>query len=143
MLNVASVNYVQANFQPKSSSDLRLKKNIVSIDESIDDFYFNLKPKKYRFKENDVKIHIGLIAQEVESNLVKNGLSKDYAVLDKRPVRSYTNEGLYIDDEVYRIEYEELITITIYEVQKLRKELDDCKSEINRLQDIIAITKKG
>ena len=133
-LNVASVNWCNDTFQRLSSSDMRLKKDILSVDDSIDRFYFNLKPKKYRFKEEDSKVHIGLLAQEVSSNLINSGLGEDYAILDKRPIRTYTDEGQYVDDEVMRVEYEELTTMTVYEVQKLKAENEQLHSKLSELE---------
>jgi len=138
--NAASVTWCNANFQPISSSDLRLKKDISNIDDRIDEFYYNLKPKQYKFKPindgtsesplNDNKVHFGLIAQQVKSNLESAGLIEDFALVKSRPVKKYSNEGLYVNDEVMRIEYEELITLTIYQVQKLYKEIYEIKNKL-------------
>lgn len=133
-VNIPTVNWCNDTFQKLSSSDFRLKKDIASVDDSIDRFYFNLKPKSYRFKEDDSKVHIGLLAQEVSSNLINSGLGEDYAILDKRPVRTYTDEGQYIDDAVYRVEYEELTTMTVYEVQKLKAENEQLHNKLEELE---------
>jgi len=138
--NVAWVTWCTNTFQPITSSDLRLKQEIISIDSRFDNFFYNLKPKQYKFKpindgtidspKNDEKIHLGLIAQEVKNNLLNLGIYDDLALIKTRPVRSYSNEGLYVNDEVMRIEYEELITLTIYQVQKLSQKICELENKL-------------
>ena len=138
--NAATVTWCNDTFQPKASSDHRLKYEILSLDERFDNFFYNLKPKRYKFKPiNDGsqdspidsdKIRIGLIAQQVKNNLINSGIEDDLAIIDTRQVRTYTNEGLYVNDDIMAIEYDELIALTIYEVQKLNNEICELKNKL-------------
>lgn len=47
--NAAGVNYVQANFESKSSSDKRLKQNFKPLSELPDELYLELVPQQYEF----------------------------------------------------------------------------------------------
>ena len=138
--NAATVTWCNDTFQPKASSDHRLKYEILSLDERFDNFFYNLKQKRYKFKPiNDGsqdspidsdKIRIGLIAQQVKNNLINSGIEDDLAIIDTRQVRTYTNEGLYVNDDIMAIEYDELIALTIYEVQKLNNEICELKNKL-------------
>lgn len=123
--NAAGVNWVQANYQPLSTSDLRLKYDIYSLDDMPDDIFYNLKPKRFRYKTGNQKgIVFGLIAQQLENNFIEHGLNpEDYNLLDIEDVRAYTDDGQYVKDKTHRINYINLIPWMINIIQKQNKRI--------------------
>jgi hypothetical protein len=106
--NAAGVNWVQANFAPKTSSDVRLKHDISSLDSIPNELFMSLKPKQFRFKtdKNGKGICFGLIAQELENAFSSYGLNPyDYDIIELDDVRKYTDDGMYVDGETHRINY--------------------------------------
>jgi hypothetical protein len=94
-------------------SDERLKKDIEDIDIGLNDV-MKLKPKKYKFKNNDEKEHYGLIAQQVTKDTnIKNVVNYDEK-----------------EDE-YELNYIELIPVLIKSIQELKSEVDYLKSQLN------------
>lgn len=125
--NAASVTYVQDNFERKSSSDFRLKRNIATL-SGIEEFYMNLKPKSYEFKGDldDGYVHFGLLAQELLNNAIEHGIDANGLVREYE-TRGYYDEGMYVRDKAYRIDYESLHAMTIYMIQRLFEEVNKLK----------------
>ncbi len=135
--NFASVPYVQDNFQRSSSSDFRLKKEILPL-KNIKPIYLNFKPKQYSFKngcaENN-KVHYGLLAQQVVHVLEKNNIDwRGSDLVEEYETRSYMDEGKYTGDTAYRINYENLHALHIAFAQEMYRELEDLKKEIALLK---------
>jgi hypothetical protein len=126
-VNVASVNWCNATFQPLSSSDFRLKYDFKSIEELPDELYLALKPWQYRFKTNAYGkgILFGLLAQQVESAFESFGFNAlDYNIIEIIDKRDNTDEGQYVSDgKVHRINYENFHAWTLYMVQKMYKKV--------------------
>jgi hypothetical protein len=119
--NAAGVNYVQANFEPKSSSDVRLKYDIKSFDNIPSELFYSLKPKQFRYKKNPLKagIGFGLIAQQVENAFRSFGLDpSDYNLIEIKDVKPYTDDGYYVKDETHLINYSNLFGWMIDIIQK-------------------------
>lgn len=138
--NAASVTWCNETFQPKSSSDFRIKMNIRNLDELPDDLYLSLKPKLFEFKCSPYKqnvSNIGLLAQEVISAFDKYGLNTfDYGIVEYANVRPYTDEGQYINDgNILRINYEQLIAWGILINQKLYKQNKEMADRIAVLEN--------
>jgi hypothetical protein len=70
-----------------SSSDERLKKEITDSNLGLS-FINRLRPVSYKWKNNGVRPHYGLIAQEVSSSLAGEGIHTD-------------NFGGYVSDDIY------------------------------------------
>lgn len=136
-LNAASVEYVQTHFEPISTSDFRLKKEIQDINDDIISFVYSIKTKAYKFKDSDDKIHFGILAQEMEHNLISNCGSLNYAITDTMKPRLDTNEGFYVGEELHRIDYKELITPCIYIIQQQKKLIDDLYVRVGKLENIL------
>lgn len=135
--NFACVGYVQDNFQRSSSSDFRLKKEILPIN-NIKSMYLSFKPKQYSFKdgcaEND-KVHYGLLAQQVVHVLGRNNIDwKSSDLVEEYETRSYMDEGKYAGKNAYRINYENLHALHIAFAQEMYRELEDLKKEIALLK---------
>ena len=143
---VVNVNYGSNNYQPKSSSDLRLKKEIISLTD-IRQIYLAFKPKSYKFKdtkyENNEKIHAGLIAQQVIKVLTDNGINwKDIDLVEEYKCRDYMNEGQYTGETAYRINYENLHAYHIAFSQEMYKEIQILKEENNKKDEEISKLKE-
>lgn len=120
--NAAGVNWVQANFESKTPSDIRLKYNIQSLDNIPDELFYSLKPYQFKFKPEvnyGDQICFGLIAQQVENAFESFGLNPyDYDLIDVIDVRQYTDDGYYISDKTHRLNLKNLIAWTIRIIQK-------------------------
>lgn len=143
---VVNVNYGSNNYQPKSSSDLRLKKEIISLTD-IRQIYLAFKPKSYKFKdtkyENNEKIHTGLIAQQVINTLTDNGVDwKDTDLVEEYECRDYMDEGQYTGKTAYRINYENLHAFHISFSQGMYKEIQILKEENNKKDEEISKLKE-
>jgi hypothetical protein len=131
--NAAGVNWVKANFAPKTSSDVRLKHDISSLDSIPNELFMSLKPKQFRFKtdKNGKGIYFGLIAQELENAFLLHGLNPyDYDIIELEDVRNYTDDGMYVDGETHRINYINFIPWMV----KIIQEQND---KIISLEDIV------
>lgn len=131
--NAAGVNWVQANYVPVGTSDIRLKYDIHSLDNIPDELFFNLKPKRFKYKTDKYGkgINFGLIAQEVESAFLSFGLNPyDYDIIEVKDVRKYTDDGLYVKDVTHRINYNNLISWIIRIVQKQQEKIIQLENNI-------------
>ncbi len=143
---VVNQDYGLNNYQPKSSSDLRLKKEIISLTD-IRQIYLAFKPKSYKFKdtkyENNEKIHTGLIAQQVINTLTDNGVDwKDTDLVEEYECRDYMDEGQYTGKTAYRINYENLHAFHISFSQGMYKEIQILKEENNKKDEEISKLKE-
>lgn len=143
---VVNQNYGLNNYQPKTSSDFRLKKEIISLTD-IKQIYLAFKPKSYKFKdtkyENNEKIHTGLIAQQVINTLTDNGVDwKDTDLVEEYKCRDYMDEGQYTGETAYRINYENLHAYHIAFSQGMYKEIQILKEENNKKDQEIALLKE-
>ena len=143
---VVNQNYGSNNYQPKTSSDFRLKKDILSLPD-ITQFYLSLKPKSYTFKdtkvENNNKIHYGLLAQETKKALNENKLDSEQSdLIEEYECRDYMDEGQYTGKTAYRINYENLHAFHISFSQEMYKEIQTLKEENNKKDEEIAKLKE-
>jgi hypothetical protein len=154
--NAAGVNWVQANFQTKTASDLRLKKNINSLSDISDEIYMQLKPKQFEYKLDSYPkgVCFGLVSQQVENLFSQYGLDpNNYNLFDITDVRKYTDDGQYVSDKTHRLNYINLITLNLSKIQNLYKIvqnqdniigsqkilIDEMKLEINNLKELISV----
>ena len=110
----------------------------------------DFKVKQYTFKDGvnisePSKIHFGLIAQQVNSNLISHNLTADdYDLVETiNNNESYDSlESLYTgSDQHYKINYENLHGMHIMMIQEQQKEIELLKSEIAKLKSSINLTK--
>ena len=107
-----------------SPSDKRLKKNIIEIKFGLD-FICKLNPVCYKWIDTAIsgdKVHQGLIAQEVKEIIEEDGES-----IDNTKLVEYNK-----NDDIYRINYMELISPLIKSVQELKSENDSLKKLIKK-----------
>lgn len=103
-------------------SDINFKKNVIPISDAYSEVFDRLQPVTYMMKNEDNKLrHMGLIAQDFKSAIIDSGLlTKDVAAFCEKE-RS--------DGSVQcGIRYSELIALLIYEVQKLKRQLNIFKT---------------
>lgn len=123
--------------QIQSSSDVRLKKEIQSLND-VKDLYLGFKPKQYKFKTEGLddaeQIRYGLIANEVKTNLDRCGFnSSKYQLVETYQTNDYTGQQAWIRDGVgYRINYENLHALHIAFSQQIYNELTN---KITMLQE--------
>lgn len=106
-------------------SDVRLKNNIINIPDNYEQFFDDLRPVSYKYNYGTSdRMHLGLIAQEVEVSLNNAGIAtKDFA-------------GICIGtdaDKTYALRYEEFIPLNILEIQKLKKRVTELESKLAEL----------
>lgn len=124
-----------ASHEIKVDSDARLKNTILYDLEKYEGFFDDLKPATFYYNSHThKKRHLGLIAQDVESIIEKNGLTPDDLAL--LSLDTSTREGVL--QETYSLAYGELISLCIYKIQKLQKEIESLKNlQIQNKSDII------
>jgi hypothetical protein len=119
--NAAGVNYVQANYQPKTPSDIRLKHNILPMDNIPDELFYSLKPYQFKYKTDTYGkgIFFGIIVQQLENAFLSYGLNPyEYDLVEVKDVRKYTDDGFYVNNETHRINYNNFIAWLIKIIQK-------------------------
>ena len=138
--NVGAVgwDYAHRTFQI-GTSDFRLKKDLHRLSsEEISEMYLKLKPYEYRYKSNlnDDKIYTGLLAQEVKNLFEKNGIDwTQYAFLQEITPLDGTDEGEYIGERGYGINYNNLHSWHILMIQKQQMEINTLKERIEKLEE--------
>ena len=112
-------------------SDRNVKNNISYEMEKYENFYKLIKPVYYKLNEGTSdRYHIGYIYQDIESALLKSGLTtQDFAGVVKA---HQNNEELFCG-----IRYEEFIALNTYMIQKTRKELEEKNNKIQQLENKI------
>lgn len=112
------------------SSDRRLKHNISTIDVKMNSFYDKLEPKQFNFNAdahcgNPKLLHYGLIAQDVVSNLEDCNISNSSIVWD--------------EEEYLGLIYQELITLNIWQIQKLKSEIVLLKTQLSNIEQSLSV----
>ena len=105
---------LSANGTVTASSDIKLKKNISTIDNALDKV-LNLRGVEFDYIESD-EHNIGVIAQEVEAVL---------------PDLVHTNE----ETDTKSVAYGNLTAVLIEAVKELKKENDALSARIKSLED--------
>lgn len=105
------------------SSDRNLKEEIEPLEEKHVEFFKNLKPVSYKFKDGTSgRRHTGFIAQEVEEAIEEAGMTnKDMAAVVK-------------DESQYYLRYEEIIAVQTKVIQDLMARVEKLEAKVNRLE---------
>lgn len=114
-----------------TASDQNKKNSISYKMEKYENFYKLIKPVYYKLNEGTSnRYHIGYIYQDIESALLKSGLtSQDFAGV----VKTHQNTG-----ELFcGLRYEEFIALNTHMIQKTRKELEEKDNKIQQLENRI------
>lgn len=134
----------------KQLSDERLKRNISSIaDPSIEDFYMNLTPTRYKYEHGvgvgeDGKFQFGVIAQWTEKDMIDHAIDPDsYSIICKSKPLADTDEAKYTaGDDVYRVDYNQFHALHIYMIQNQHKEIEQLKQDNISLKGEVDILKQ-
>lgn len=127
--------YLGSSGSTAVTSDENLK-DIYEIDEKYIDFFNNLKPVNYIYKQKGHRKHFGFGARQVEQSLLDAGLTtEDFAgVLKDKDVTICADEnGTGKDihyDELYSLRYEEFVSLNTLMIQKALKEIQEIKNKI-------------
>ena len=111
-----------------SLSDFNYKKDISTYTQEYENFYDLLKPKKYKYiNNNSDRFHTGFVAQEVVEALERSNLTtQDFAgvmLMDK---------GL--STEHWRLRRDEFVSLNTWQIQKLKSRVALLESEIKELK---------
>lgn len=134
----------------KQLSDERLKREISSIaDPSIEDFYMNLTPTRYKYEHGvgigeDGKFQFGVIAQWTEKDMIDHAIDPDsYSIICKSKPLADTDEAKYTaGDDVYRVDYNQFHALHIYMIQKQHQEIEQLKQDNISLKGEVDILKQ-
>ncbi len=148
----ASTEWVLANFA-RSSSDVRLKKDIRTLDrDTVVKLYNALEVYSYKFKmgtiNDDGKTYMGLIAQELMTLFESNGLDwRAYNIIEEKdPADTDFAQDAWIytgGDFYYVINYENLHALHIAFGQELYRENAELKEEVTGLKSELTELKKA
>ena len=114
------------------TSDEKLK-DIYEIDDRYIEFFKNLKPITYIYKDRGHRNHMGFGARQVEEALTKAGLTtEEFAGIlkDKDITISADEMGTKEDihfDELYSLRYEEFVALNTLMIQKILEKLEGVK----------------
>lgn len=111
------------------TSDLNKKNSVVYDLSDYDGFFDGLKPMTFLFNDGTSgRKHMGFGAQDVEQNLVDNGLtSMDFAGFIKSQ-RTDDFGQVYEGEYDYALRYTEFIPILVDQVQKLKKRVAELEA---------------
>lgn len=114
-------------------SDERVKTDWKSLN-AYDGFFDSLEPLGFHYTYDTGKYHLGLGAQSVLKALLANGLTEeDFAglLIHEKAADSPNYHGLETE---YGLNYMEFIPLLIYEVQNLKSENQELKTEVEFLR---------
>lgn len=121
------------------TSDENLK-DIYELDDKYIEFFKNLKPITYIYKDTGHRNHIGFGARQVEKALEQAGLTTEQfagVLKDKNVTISAEEAGTKEDvhyDELYSLRYEEFIALNTAMIQNLMKQNEELKTRLETLE---------
>jgi hypothetical protein len=124
-----------------STSDRNKKQDIVAMSNVQERLFNELKPITYKLKNGSSgRTHYGFVAQDVEDSLARIGLTgqdfagfcKDEHIDDNNNVVLDAYGNIIYD---YSLRYSEFIALNTHMIQKLQKEIDALKAEINTIKN--------
>lgn len=110
-----------------SSSDVNVKNSIQAQPEVYSEIFDRLNPVIYKYNNGSSdRYHTGLIAQEVEQAVIDSGMTtQDFAAVCYETDEDGTKKN-------YGIRYGELVSMCIYEIQRLKKRVDELEKELQK-----------
>lgn len=131
----------------KTTSDRRKKKDFRKLleDDRFERFFELLQPMKYRLIENDDKMHIGFVAQDVEQAMKCCGISEnefyglEHAVLSEKDFESNEEWEKFLEqnggaNDMYTLCYQEFIALNTAMIQKLQNRCNDFERRLSALE---------
>lgn len=131
----------------KTTSDRRKKKDFRKLleDDRFERFFELLQPMEYRLIENDEKMHIGFVAQDVEQAMTDCGISEnefyglEHAVFSEKDFESNEEWEKFLEqnggeNDMYTLCYQEFIALNTVMIQKLQNRCNDFERRLSALE---------
>lgn len=131
----------------KTTSDRRKKKDFRKLleDDRFERFFELLQPMEYRLIENDEKMHIGFVAQDVEQAMTDCGISEnefyglEHAVFSEKDFESNEEWKNFLErnggaNGMYTLCYQEFIALNTAMIQKLQNRCNDFERRLSVLE---------
>ena len=125
----------------KTTSDRRKKKDFRKLleDDRFERFFELLQPMEYRLIENDEKMHMGFVAQDVEQAMTDCDISEnefyglEHTVFSEKDFESNEewNGGA---NDMYTLCYQEFIALNTAMIQKLQNRCSDFEQRLSALE---------
>lgn len=131
----------------KTTSDGRKKKDFRKLleDDRFERFFELLQPMEYRLIENDEKMHMGFVAQDVEQAMTDCGISEnefyglEHAVFSEKDFESNEEWEKFLEqnggeNDMYTLCYQEFIALNTVMIQKLQNRCNDFERRLSALE---------
>lgn len=131
----------------KTTSDGRKKKDFRKLleDDRFERFFELLQPMEYRLMENDEKMHIGFVAQDVEQAMTDCDISEnefyglEHAVFSEKDFESNEEWEKFLEqnggaNDMYTLCYQEFIALNTAMIQKLQNRCRDFERRLSALE---------
>ena len=131
----------------KTTSDGRKKKDFRKLleDDRFERFFELLQPMEYRLIENDEKMHMGFVAQDVEQAMKDCGISEnefyglEHAVFSEKDFESNEEWKNFLErnggaNDMYTLCYQEFIALNTAMIQKLQNRCNDFERRLSALE---------
>lgn len=131
----------------KTTSDRRKKKDFRKLleDDRFERFFELLQPMEYRLIENDDKMHIGFVAQDVEQAMTDCDISEnefyglEHAVFSEKDFESNEEWEKFLEqnggaNDMYTLCYQEFIALNTVMIQKLQNRCNDFERRLSALE---------
>lgn len=131
----------------KTTSDRRKKKDFRKLleDDRFERFFELLQPMEYRLIENDDKMHIGFVAQDVEQAMTDCGISEnefyglEHAILSEKNFESNEEWEKFLEqnggaNDMYTLCYQEFIALNTAMIQKMQNRCNDFERRLSALE---------
>lgn len=131
----------------KTTSDGRKKKDFRKLleDDRFERFFELLQPMEYRLIENDEKMHMGFVAQDVEQAMTDCDISEnefyglEHAVFSEKDFESNEEWEKFLEqnggaNDMYTLCYQEFIAMNTAMIQKLQNRCNDFEQRLSALE---------
>lgn len=131
----------------KTTSDGRKKKDFRKLleDDRFERFFELLQPMEYRLIENDEKMHMGFVAQDVEQAMTDCDISEnefyglEHAVFSEKDFESNEEWEKFLEqnggaNDMYTLCYQEFIALNTVMIQKLQNRCNDFERRLSAIE---------
>ena len=131
----------------KTTSDRRKKKDFRKLleDDRFERFFELLQPMEYRLIENDEKMHMGFVAQDVEQAMTDCDISEnefyglEHTVFSEEDFESNEEWKNFLErnggaNDMYTLCYQEFIALNTAMIQKLQNRCSDFEQRLSALE---------
>ena len=131
----------------KTTSDRRKKKDFRKLleDDRFERFFELLQPMEYRLIENDEKMHIGFVAQDIEQAMKCCDISEnefyglEHAEFSEKDFESNEEWEKFLEqnggaNDMYTLCYQEFIALNTAMIQKLQSRCNDFERRLSAIE---------